>query len=274
MPPPARASPGRPTRRGSAIGPRAQRGRDRHGHLPGAVGPHAGATLVVELRDVSYADAHAPLIARQTITGPGQVPISFNVGYHRDDIDSGNLYAIHAKIIESDGRLAFTNDTAYEVITHGNPDKVDMLLVLVQPPPDLVGEDGAGSDWRTWVEAPVHVVWANLIPNEPEPVLRVAYYQSTIEGCARPGSEGLELDGRDIIVRVTLMQPPSTPWAIPCAEEVVELDTVLPSRRRWNPARPTGSSPTAAKRRPLPSPPSTFATRSSPSHRSRARRLS
>ena len=114
-----------------------------------------GATLVVELRDVSYADAHAPLIARQTITGPGQVPIRFNVGYHRDDIDSGNRYAIHAKIIESDGRLAFTNDTAYEVITHGNPDKVDMLLVLVQPPPDLVGEDGAGSDWRTWVEAPV-----------------------------------------------------------------------------------------------------------------------
>ena len=73
-----------------------------------------------------------------------------------------------------------------------------------------------------------HVVWANLIPNEPEPVLRVAYYQSTIEGCARPGSEGLELDGRDIMVRVTLMQPPSTPWAIPCVEEVVELDTVLP----------------------------------------------
>ena len=186
------------------------------------------ATLVVELRDVSYADAHAPLIARQTITGPGQIPIRFNIGYHRDDIDSGNRYAIHAKIIESDGRLAFTNDTAHEVITHGNPDKVDMLLVLVQPPPDLVGEDGAGSDWRTWVEAPVHVVWANLIPNEQEPVLRVAYYQSTIEGCARPGSEGFELDGRAIIVRVTLMQPPSTPWAIPCAEEVVELDTVLP----------------------------------------------
>ncbi len=166
-----------------------------------------GAALVVELRDVSYADAHALLIARQTITGPGQVPIRFNVGYHRDDIDSGNRYAIHAKIIESDGRLAFTNDTAYEVITHGNPDKVDMLLMLVQPPPDLVGEEGAGSDWRTWVEAPVHVVWANLIPKEQEPVLRVAYYQSTIEGCARPGSEGLELDGRDIIVRVTLMQP-------------------------------------------------------------------
>ena len=78
---------------------------------------------------------------------------------------------------------------------------------------------------------------ANLIPNEQEPVLRVAYYQSTIEGCARPGSEGLELDGRDIIVRVTLMQPPSAPWAIPCAEEVVELDTVLPIRAPLEPGQ-------------------------------------
>ena len=132
------------------------------------------------------------------------------------------------KIVESDGRLAFTNDTVYEVITHGNPDKVAMLLVLVQPPPSLVGGSDAGSDWRTWVEAPVPVVWANLIPNEPEHLLRVAYYQSTIEGCARPGNQELELDGYDIIVRVTLMQPPPTPWAIPCREQVVELDTVEP----------------------------------------------
>ena len=184
------------------------------------------ATLIVELRDVSYADGPAPLIARQTIPGPGQVPIRFRVEYNRDDIDEPHRYSIQAKIIEADGRLAFTNDTAYDVITRGKPNTVDMLLVLVQPPPDLVDEGAA--DWRTWVETPVHVVWANLIPNEPERWLRVAYYQSTIEGCARPGSEDLQLDGRDILVRVTLMQPPATAWAIPCDEEVVELDTVLP----------------------------------------------
>ena len=188
-----------------------------------------GATLIVELRDVSYADGPAPLIARQTISGPGQVPIKFKVEYSLEDISSRNRYSINAKVVESDGRLAFTNDTVYEVITHGNPDKVDMLLVLVQPPPDLVSDgDAAGSEWRTWVEAPVPVVWANLIPNEPEHLLRVAYYQSTIEGCARPGNQELELDGYDIIVRVTLMQPPPTPWAIPCHEQVVELDTVEP----------------------------------------------
>ena len=186
-----------------------------------------GATLVVELRDVSYADAAAPLIARQTITAPGQAPISFKVEYSREDIDSRNRYSVSARIVESDGRLAFTNDTAYEVITRGRPTRVDMLLVLVQPPPSLVG-DGDASDWRTWVEAPVPVVSANLIPNEPELFLRVAYYQSTIEGCARPGNESLEVDGDAIRVSVTLMQPPPTAWAIPCDEERVELDTVLP----------------------------------------------
>ena len=184
-----------------------------------------GATLVVALLDTSYADASATLIARQTISDPGQVPIKFKVEYNRDGIDSRNTYSIQARIVESDGRLAFTNDTAYEVITHGNTDKVDMLLVLVQPPPDQVE---GNEDWRTRIEAPVRVVWANLIPNEPELFLRIAYYQSTIEGCARPGNEELKLDGYDIVARVTLMQPPPTSWAIPCHEQVVELDTIMP----------------------------------------------
>ena len=198
----------------------------------------ADAMLVVELRDVSYADAAAPLIARQTIHGPGQVPIKFKVEYNKQDIDSRNRYSVSARIVESDGRLAFTNDTAYEVITHGSPNKVDMLLVLVEPPPDLVGgDDDAGSDWRTWVEVPAPIVWANLIPNEPEHLLRVAYYQSTIEGCARPGNQGLELDGYDIVVRVTLMQPPPTSWAIPCQEQVVELDAVEPIRETLEPGQ-------------------------------------
>ena len=111
-----------------------------------------GATLEIELRDFPHADAPAPLIARQTISGPGQVPIKFKVEYNREDIDSRNRYSVSAQIIESDGRLAFTNDTAYEVITNGNPNKVDMLLVLVQPPPNPTEDsDANGPDWRTWV---------------------------------------------------------------------------------------------------------------------------
>ena len=49
-------------------------------------------TVVVELRDVSLADAAAPLIASQTIRGPGQVPIRFRLPYDRDDISPRNTY--------------------------------------------------------------------------------------------------------------------------------------------------------------------------------------
>ena len=196
------------------------------------------AKLIVELRDVSYADAAAPLIARQTIDRPGQVPIKFKVEYSKQDINTRSTYSISARIVESDDRLAFTNDTAYEVITGGNPSKVEMLLVLVQPPPELVeGDGGTRSDWRTWVEVPAPVVWANLIPNEPEHLLRVAYYQSTIEGCARPGNQGLQVDGYDIRVWVTLMQPPPTAWAIPCDEKMVELDAVEHIREPLEPGQ-------------------------------------
>ena len=195
-----------------------------------------GATLKVELRDVSYVDAPAPLIASQTINNPGQVPVRFRVEYNRDDIDPRNTYSVSARITESDGRLAFINDTAYEVITRGNPSRVDMLLVMVQPPSDGEWEGKEdGADWRTWVEVPVPVVSANLIPKEREPILRVVYLQSTSEGCARPGNQAGALDGTDINIRLTLMQPPQSSWAIPCDDELVELDEVLPVRSPLKP---------------------------------------
>ena len=196
------------------------------------------ATLIVELRDTTYADGPARLIGRQTITNPGQVPIKFNVAYDRKAIDRRNLYSVSARIEESDGRLAFVNDTVYEVLTRGNPKRVAMLLVLVEPPPDLVQTIGPGKNWRAWREVPAEVIWANLIPDEPMPVLRVAYLQSTMENCARRGNEKLTLDGRDIIVRLTLMQRPETPWAAPCHEQVVELDTVLHVGASLTPGRP------------------------------------
>ena len=42
-----------------------------------------------------------------------------------------------ALVTESDGRMAFTNDTAYDVITRGNPRRVDMTLVMAEPPPEV-----------------------------------------------------------------------------------------------------------------------------------------
>ncbi len=184
-----------------------------------------GAQLEVELRDVSYQDAAAPLIARQVIPDPGQVPFNFRVGYNKDDISDRNVYSVTARIIESDGRLAFINDTAYEVITRGNPDSVDMVLILVEPPPDLVEQSGI-DDWRTWVDVPVQPISAEWIPTDSELLVMVKYYRSTIEGCSRPGTEALELDGNNLRVTVTLKQPPPTAWAVPCDEDLIEFDSV------------------------------------------------
>ena len=187
-----------------------------------------GATLEVQLRDVSLQDTSSILIAEQVIANPGQVPVRFKVKYNRDDLVQRNTYSITARIKESDGRLAFTNDTAYEVITRGNPNKVDMVLVMVEPPPDPSGDGVASSSGRPrWVEVPVPVVGAKLIQDDTEHLLLVAFYQSTIDGCSRPGGHEFELDGTDIIVNVTLMAPPPSPWAIPCLGDLLEVETVV-----------------------------------------------
>ena len=197
-----------------------------------------GATLAVQLRDVSLQDAASILIAEQIIPNPGQVPIAFKVEYNKDDLNPRNTYSITARIRESDGRLAFTNATAYEVITRGNPNNVDMVLVLVEPPPDPSNSgDKSGSSRPSWVEVPVPIVGAKVLQEHSEYLLLVTFHQSSIEGCVRPGGEELEVKGSDIIVTVTLMQPPPTPWAIPCAEEVLEVETIVPLGASFAPGK-------------------------------------
>ena len=185
-----------------------------------------GAQLIVSLRDTSLQDAAAPLIAQQIIEDPGQVPIAFEVEYNRDDIDDRNTYSVSARIVEADGRLAFINDTAYDVITRGKPDRVDVDLKLVQPPPDLAEQ--VEGDHRTWVETPPWVIRANRIPNEQEHFLRIDFYQSSVEDCARPGSQSVEVEGIEIAATLTLQQPPDVPWNTGCAAKIVELDAVEP----------------------------------------------
>ena len=91
----------------------------------------AGAVLVVQLRDVSYQDAAAPLIASQTIEDPGRFPVDFSVPYDPADIDSRAVYGLQARVTLGD-RLLFINDTAFDVLTRGNPSRgVDMWVIAV-----------------------------------------------------------------------------------------------------------------------------------------------
>ncbi len=185
-----------------------------------------GAIVTVQLRDTSLMDVASELIAEQVITNPGQVPISFEVRYNEDDINPRNTYSIQARITESDGRLAFINDTAYDVITRGNPTRIDMVLVIVQPPPDPTGEWNEENS-RQWVEEEVEVIGAEVVEYHPEVIILVAHYQSTIENCVRRGSQSFEIIGSDIYAAITLTVPPPTPWAIDCDAERVVVEEVI-----------------------------------------------
>ena len=182
-----------------------------------------GARLIVQIRDTSYADASAELIAEQVISDPGQVPIKFKVPYDPDDIDSRNVYSVSARIEESDGRLAFINDTAYDVITRGSPKKVDMVLVLVEPPPEMVEGEWTAEDRRP-VEEPVHVTGTELLWEGEQAFAHVLFAISEVDGCYRIGREEARIAGSRIVVDVKAWVPPPTPWAIDCSERTLELD--------------------------------------------------
>ena len=88
------------------------------------------AVVLVQLRDVSLMDVAAKLISEQIIKPEHSVPISFSLPYAAQDIDERMTYSVFATIRSGD-RLLFVSDRSYPVLTRGNSDHVD--LILVQP---------------------------------------------------------------------------------------------------------------------------------------------
>jgi putative lipoprotein len=89
-----------------------------------------GAVVEVSLRDVSRADAPARLVARQIIEEPPAPPIPFVLKYDSAKIDPRMSYAVRA-VVRYQGRLLFTSDTHYPVITRGAGNTVDILVKRV-----------------------------------------------------------------------------------------------------------------------------------------------
>ena len=92
----------------------------------------AGSELVIQIRDVSYQDAPSTVINETVIADPGDSPIAFEIGYDSDDISERRLYAISAAIYNSEKQLLLINDTVYEVITRGHPNRVRVPLVATR----------------------------------------------------------------------------------------------------------------------------------------------
>lgn len=85
------------------------------------------ATIEVELLDVSSAD-DAEVISTQRIRNPGQLPVHFRLEYAPERIDATHRYTVQARIRDG-GRIVFATDTAYPVITAGNPRAVQIEMI-------------------------------------------------------------------------------------------------------------------------------------------------
>jgi len=90
----------------------------------------ASAVVIVTLADVSVTDAAVGQIGAHVIEQPKTVPVGFSVGFDPADIIDNHSYTVEATISSGDA-LLWTTDTAYPVITRGNPLTADLLLIAV-----------------------------------------------------------------------------------------------------------------------------------------------
>lgn len=108
----------------------------------------ADAVVEVWMTDVSPLIVVQVVIAETTVLPKGrQVPIPFELRYDPSRIEPDHDYAVKA-VIRSAGRIMFATETAYPVITKGNPTQVDIWLV--RAPEGSGGDAGglAGTAWR------------------------------------------------------------------------------------------------------------------------------
>ena len=86
------------------------------------------AVLEVQLFDLSLVDTAAILIAEQTVIVQHQVPLAFELSYDPADIDERMSYAVRAAIRIA-GKAMFITNRSYPVLTRGNPNHVDLILI-------------------------------------------------------------------------------------------------------------------------------------------------
>ncbi|UAB87664.1 YbaY family lipoprotein [Ruegeria sp. SCSIO 43209] len=99
------------------------------------------ATLFVELQDISRADAAAVTLAAQRYALNG-VPSEFELTFDDALIREGMTYAVRGSIYRG-GELLFTTDTVHPVLTNGEGNSADLVLVQAgaQSPATLEGTE-------------------------------------------------------------------------------------------------------------------------------------
>jgi uncharacterized lipoprotein YbaY len=86
-----------------------------------------GVVFEASLEDVSRMDVAADIVASFRIEDAGNPPYSFVLAFSPARIVPSRRYAVRARVTLA-GRLLFTSDRAYPVITNGSPTTVEIAL--------------------------------------------------------------------------------------------------------------------------------------------------
>ena len=100
----------------------------------GAAEVPPGATVTVQLLDVSRADAPSVTVAEQVIDDPRGAALSYELPYDPAAIDPRASYTVSARVTRGD-ELLFVTDTHNPVLSRGASDRLDVRLAPVSPPP-------------------------------------------------------------------------------------------------------------------------------------------
>ena len=197
-----------------------------------------GAQLIVEMHDVSLQDAPSQLIASQVILEPGEGPVDFYLEFDPQDILPDNTYAVMALIADSDDNLIFINDVAYDVLTQGRPNYVDVELVSVYPIPTpspgssgddpTDGQTGGGNTGMPG-EIPALITGVRMESMDEGYLFTATYLRPPESGCGELSSYGHEAAGEHIRLDINLMS------AEGCGEPSVAEELEFPIQFPFDP---------------------------------------
>jgi len=86
------------------------------------------ATFEATLEDISRADAPAITVGQARVEQPANPPIHFTIQYDPTQIQPNHIYAVRARISEG-GRLLFTTDQRYQVLTQGHGSEIGVMML-------------------------------------------------------------------------------------------------------------------------------------------------
>lgn len=85
------------------------------------------ARVEIQILDVTDEEAEPRLVAEKLVDTPGQVPITFAIGYDPASIDANRTYALRVRIRVGE-ELWFASPFDLRVLTAGNPTRADVLV--------------------------------------------------------------------------------------------------------------------------------------------------